>query len=106
MKNQPLNHKLLDIFSCLGIHYGPQHWWPVRGSFEVMVGAILTQSASWNNVEKAITALKAADALSPTALRALSLQEIAALIYSSRYYNAKALKLKALANWLGGTSSG
>jgi len=66
-----------------------------------MVGAILTQSAAWKNVEKAITNLKAAEVLSPAALRALSLPELAALIRPSGYYNAKARKLKSLAHWLG-----
>ncbi len=66
-----------------------------------MVGAILTQSAAWVNVEKAIANLKAARALSPAALRQLSLSELAALIRPCGYYHAKALKLKALVNWLG-----
>ena len=81
--------------------YGPQHWWPAQKPFEVIVGAILTQSAAWLNVEKAIANLKAAEALSPKALRQLNLSEIATLIRPCGYYNAKALKLKSLASWLG-----
>ena len=67
----------------------------------MMVGAILTQSAAWLNVEKAIANLKAAKALSPQALRRLSLPELATLIRPCGYYNAKARKLKSLAHWLG-----
>ncbi len=81
--------------------YGPQYWWPAPEPFEIIVGAILTQSAAWRNVEKAIANLKATKALSPEELRRLSLSEIAALIYPCGYYNAKALKLKSLASWLG-----
>jgi endonuclease-3 related protein len=81
--------------------YGPQHWWPADEPFEVMVGAILTQSAAWVNVEKAINNLKAAGMLSPRALRRLSLTELATLIRPCGYFNAKARKLKALAEWLG-----
>ena len=66
-----------------------------------MVGAILTQSAAWVNVEKAIANLKAAGVLSPQALRCLNLQELAALIHPCGYYNAKADKLKSLVHWLG-----
>ena len=66
-----------------------------------MVGAILTQSAAWLNVERAITNLKAAEALSPEALRCLTLSQIATLIHPCGYYNAKARKLKSLAHWLG-----
>lgn len=81
--------------------YGPQHWWPAEGRFEVMVGAILTQSAAWSNVEKAIDRLKAAGKLSPSAIRATPVEELASLVYSSGYYNAKARKLKALTAYLG-----
>ncbi len=81
--------------------YGPQHWWPADEPFEVIVGAILTQSAAWTNVEKAIANLKAAGALSPPALRQLPASEIAELIHPSGYYNAKARKLKAFVDWFG-----
>ncbi|MDO8716460.1 MAG: endonuclease [Dehalococcoidales bacterium] len=97
----PVRQGLLNIYNRLFAAYGPQHWWPAEEPFEVMVGAILTQSAAWRNVEKSIVNLKAAGALSPEALRRLSLPEIAALIYPSGYYNAKARKLKSLAEWLG-----
>ncbi len=101
MDNQSLRQKLLNVYDRLLDCYGPQHWWPAEEPFEVMVGAILTQSAAWINVEKAINNLKAAKALSPQTLRQLSLTEIAKLIHPCGYYNAKALKLKSLADWLG-----
>jgi len=81
--------------------YGPQFWWPAEEPFEIIVGAILTQSAAWGNVEKAIANLKSAQVLSPEALRQLSLSEVARLIHPCGYYNAKALKLKSFAHWLG-----
>jgi len=92
---------LKDIYQRLKACYGPQYWWPAKEPFEVMVGAILTQSAAWLNVEKAITGLKEARALSPGAIRRLPLPELALTIRPCGYYNAKALKLKALASWLG-----
>lgn len=82
-------------------YYGPQHWWPAKEPFEVMVGAILTQTAAWVNVEKAIANLRAAGVLTPEALRQLTLSEIARLIRPCGYYNSKALKLKSLVHWLG-----
>ncbi len=101
MDNQSISQALLNIYHALIDHYGPQHWWPAEEPFEVMVGAILTQSAAWLNVEKAIANLKAARALSPQELRRLSLSEIATLIRPCIYYNVKARKLKSLAHWLG-----
>ena len=101
MDNQSISETLQNIYQRLMAHYGPQHWWPAEEPFEVIVGAVLTQSAAWNNVEKAIANLKAAKALSARALNHLSLAEVAALIHPCGYYNAKALKLKSLAHWLG-----
>lgn len=98
--------KLLDIYHRLFSCYGPQHWWPADDPWEVIVGAILTQSAAWINVEKAIANLKAAAALSPAGIRRLPLSELARLIYPSGYYNAKALKLKSLAQLLGDNYGG
>lgn len=81
--------------------FGSQHWWPGETPFEVMVGAVLTQSVAWKNVEKAIRALKDAGALSPEALRNMSLEKTAGMIRSTIYYNVKARKLKALVEWFG-----
>jgi len=91
---------LREIYNCLYACYGPQHWWPADNPFEVIVGAILTQSAAWTNVAQAISNLKAANALTPAALHDLSIDRLAHLIYPSGYYNAKALKLKAFADRL------
>jgi len=101
MDNQPISQTLLNIYRQLMSCYGPQHWWPAEEPFEIIAGAILTQSAAWGNVEKAIANLKSAKALSPEALRQFPLPEIARLIHPCGYYNAKALKLKSFALWLG-----
>ncbi|WP_083635286.1 endonuclease III domain-containing protein [Dehalogenimonas formicexedens] len=93
--------KLASIHDHLLACYGKQHWWPGETWFEIMVGAILTQSAAWGNVEKAITNLKSAGKLSPSAVRDLPMVDLAKMVYPSGYYNSKAKKLKALAAWLG-----
>ena len=46
----PLAPYLRLLYDCLFAAYGPQHWWPAESPFEVMAGAILTQSAAWSNV--------------------------------------------------------
>jgi endonuclease-3 related protein len=92
---------LPNIYRRLLARYGPQHWWPAAEPFEVIVGAILTQSAAWGNVEKAIANLKEANALSPKTLRSLSTQRLAKLVRPCGYYNAKARKLKSFVYWLG-----
>lgn len=91
---------VLKIYQRLFSTYGRQHWWPGETPFEIIVGAILTQSAAWTNVEKAIDNLKSASVLSPEAILNTPLEELAQLIRSSGYYNAKAKKLKAFVEWL------
>jgi len=101
MKRISNKRRLLQIYDRLYARYGPQHWWPGEEPFEIIVGAILTQSAAWANVEKGIINLKKGKALSPQALREMPYTELASLIHSCGYYNAKAIKLKAFAEWFG-----
>lgn len=100
-KDRPITRRLLEVYDLLYARYGPQQWWPAESPFEVIVGAILTQSAAWGNVEKAIANLMRADALSPAALRNLPPEKLAKLIYPSGYFNAKARKVKAFVDYLG-----
>jgi endonuclease-3 related protein len=80
--------------------YGPQHWWPGDSAFEVMVGAVLTQNTAWSNVERAIDSLKAAGALSPKVIAALTPERLAALIRPAGYFNVKAKRLQSFCLFL------
>ena len=85
-----LNRLFLRLYSV----FGPQRWWPAGSSFEVIVGAILTQNTNWSNVEKAILVLKKKQCLNPKGLFKLSPHELACLIKSAGYYNIKAARIK------------
>ena len=61
------------------------------------VGAILTQSAAWTNVEKAMHRLRAAGRLSLAGIHETPQEELAELVHASGYFNVKARKLKAFA---------
>ena len=89
--------RLMDIFHRFYTAYGPQHWWPGDGPFEVIAGAILTQSAAWTNVEMALSNMKSAGCWSLESVHRLPEGELAVLVRSSGYFNAKARKLKAFA---------
>ena len=39
--------------------YGPQHWWPAKSPFEVILGAYLTQNTAWKAVERSLANLRA-----------------------------------------------
>jgi len=100
--------------------YGPQGWWPLvnastgeseyrgtvtgsdRECLEIAVGAILTQSVSWKNVEKAVTGLKCNGFLEPRRLIEIPLDQLALMIRSTGYYNQKALKIREFLTWLKG----
>lgn len=117
-----MNRRLHSLYRRLLEAYGPQGWWPLlehagcnptktgsgrgyhpgdygyprteRQRFEIGAGAILTQNTAWPNVEKALLALQAREALSPGAILALPEAELAALVRPSGYFNAKARKLR------------
>jgi endonuclease-3 related protein len=89
-----MNRKLLDLYSRLYEHFGPQHWWPGDTPFEVAVGAILTQNTNWGNVEKAIKNLKDAGRLHAEDLNIMSATELASFIRPAGYFNIKAKRLK------------
>ncbi|MGH9816984.1 MAG: endonuclease III domain-containing protein, partial [Candidatus Acidiferrales bacterium] len=79
---------------------GPQRWWPARTPFEVIVGAILTQSTAWVNVERAIANLRRERMLTPLALEGVPLPRLARLIRPSGYFRQKAKNLKAFVRFL------
>ncbi|MRI59336.1 MAG: 3-methyladenine DNA glycosylase [Epsilonproteobacteria bacterium] len=75
------------------------YWWPNSGTFEVVVGSILTQNTKWENVEKALSNLK-------EHMGEIELEKIAAadqellgrLIKPVGFYNTKAHRIKKLAH--------
>ncbi|CAK0741662.1 putative DNA repair glycosylase MJ1434 [Gammaproteobacteria bacterium] len=87
------------IYNMLLSAYGPQHWWPGDTSFEVMVGAILTQNTTWRNVERAIQALVAADHLNPTALASANPETLGAWLRPVGYFNVKTKRLQNFCRW-------
>ncbi|MBI2874171.1 MAG: endonuclease III domain-containing protein, partial [Firmicutes bacterium] len=93
------------IFRKLFDHYGPQHWWPAATPFEVAVGAILTQSVSWANVEKAIANLRREGLLEPQTIHAFAdssrgEERLGELIRPSGYFRVKARKLLSFSGHL------
>ena len=76
------------------------HWWPARTPFEVIVGAILTQSTAWANVERAIDNLRTARLLDASAINRMAVGKLAKLVRPSGYFRQKAKKLKAFVAFL------
>lgn len=87
LKNQDINASLRDPY-----------WWPNSGSFEVVVGAVLTQQTKWERVEESLENLKARDLLSLEKLASLEPLFLGELIKSSGFFRQKSLRLIKLAN--------
>jgi endonuclease-3 related protein len=96
----PPSGELLRYYETMSGALGPMHWWPAETPFEVIVGAILTQSTAWGNVERAIANLRAARLLTPAAMLRVRVARLAALVVPSGYFRQKAKKLKAFARFL------
>ncbi len=90
----PTSTRLMAIYNAMYDEFGPQHWWPARTRFEMIVGAILTQNTAWSNVEKAIGALRKKRLLTPGAMREVSPARLGRLIRPAGYFNLKAKRLK------------
>lgn len=93
------NSQLLDLYERLYLHFGPSHWWPGESSLEIMVGAILTQNTAWRNVEKAISRLKAEEALSASFLDQVDQEVLSEWIRPAGYFRIKAGRLKNFFNF-------
>jgi len=91
---------LIEIYNLLLSSFGPQNWWPAETELEMMVGAILTQNTSWNNVEKAILNLKEKSLLSIQKLSRIPASILAEYIRPAGYYNLKVKRLKNLIHFI------
>jgi endonuclease-3 related protein len=94
------NKNLLKVYKNLLVFFGTQHWWPAESPFEVMVGAVLTQHTSWNNVSQAITNLKTKKLLSPDIIQAAPRGKLVDAIRPAGFQRQKAACLKSLSNFI------
>jgi endonuclease III related protein len=95
-----LHTSVRKYYDVLFAAHGPQHWWPGRTAFEIIVGAILTQNTSWSNVEIALRNLRREKLLTPRAIAQVPLARLAPLIRSSGYFRQKAKKLKCFVGFV------
>ncbi|MBU5690291.1 MAG: endonuclease III domain-containing protein [Candidatus Aenigmatarchaeota archaeon] len=89
-----------EIYEKLFDKFGEQHWWPGDTAFEIIVGAILTQQASWKNVEAAIKNLKNNKVLDEKTIYKIELKNLEELVRPSGFYRIKAKRLKNFVNFL------
>lgn len=83
------------LFDC----YGPQYWWPAQTTFEMMIGAILTQNTAWINVERTLTNLKRLGLLNAQAILQCPERTLTEALRPSRFFNVKARRLHCFCRW-------
>lgn len=96
----PTKARLLRLYSALERRFGPQRWWPGRTSYEVAVGAVLTQHTAWTNAARAVAALREQRLLRAERVAVLPESELAATIRAAGTYRVKARRLHAFTRWL------
>jgi endonuclease-3 related protein len=92
--------RLLQLYNLLLKHFGPRKWWPAEQSWEMMVGAILTQNTAWTNVKLALESLKKAKALTIERIARMPRRQLERLIQSSGFFRQKAERLQQFARYL------
>ena len=75
----------------------PPLWWKNAGSFEVVIGAILTQNTNWKNVELSLGALESLGLLSLESLANCDILVLQNAIRQSGFFRQKAIRLQNLA---------
>lgn len=76
-------------------------WWPNSGTFDVVVGAVLTQQSKWERVEESLQRLRSHAVLHVEALADAQESLLKHCIQPSGCFEAKAKNLKALAVAIG-----
>jgi len=71
-------------------------WWPNALTFEVVVGALLTQQTKWEKVEKSLANLHKAGLMHLEAIADADLKQLQMLVKPSGFYNTKAKRLQQL----------
>lgn len=86
-----------DLFCALEglklLESSPPLWWPSYGTFEVVVGAILTQNTQWSRVQISLDNLRTQELLSLHVLVHCDVEELMELIRPSGLFKAKAQSL-------------
>lgn len=93
-------HNSLDLFRALErlnlLENSPPMWWPAYGTFEVVVGAILTQNTQWSRVEISLDNLRKRKLFSLELLSQCDSEVLMELIRLSGLFKTKAQTLIGL----------
>lgn len=98
-RRRPAAGDIESLYRALSAELSPTGWWPADTTFEIMVGAVLTQNTAWGNVDRSLAALKAESMLDPHALTVVEPERLQELIRPSGFYVNKSKTLRSLSRW-------
>jgi endonuclease-3 related protein len=91
-----------ELFSALErlklLENSPPLWWPAYGTFEVVIGAVLTQNTQWERVKISLDNLRNLDLIDPAMLSKCHNESLMELIRPSGLFKAKAANLIRLSH--------
>jgi len=91
-----------ELFSALEklklLEDSPPLWWPAYGTFEVVIGAILTQNTQWERVQISLDNLRLRELIDPTMIAQCHHESLMELIRPSGLFKAKAHNLIRLSH--------
>jgi len=84
------------LLSCNLLQNAPSFWWPQYGTFEVIVGAILTQNSQWKKVEQSLKNLRDNNLLSLKTILTCNNAHLIECIRPSGMFRNKSTYIKLL----------
>ena len=91
---------LQRLLELLDETYDVKNWWPSESTFEVMVGAILTQQTTWESVAKVLEVLRSKGLLDVGQMASCDLHLLEVIVRPAGFYRQKAKRIKGLAEYL------
>ncbi len=85
------------LLTCNLLENSPKFWWPNYGTFEVVLGVILTQNSQWSKVELSLENLKNNNLLSLENILTCKPELLIDCIRPSGMYKNKSIYIKLLA---------
>ena len=90
------SYELLEILKKQNLLKDDGLWWPNSGTFDVLIGAILTQNTKWERVESSLNNLKKNNLNTLESIANCDVEMLRFCIQKSAFFNQKSLRLKTI----------
>ena len=90
------SYELLEILKKQNLLKDDGLWWQNSGTFEVLIGAILTQNTKWDRVESSLNNLKNHNLNTLESIANCDIERLKFCIQKCAFVNQKSLRLKTI----------